>query len=216
MRFIIIGCGRMGAGLALVLSRRGHAITLIDKDRGAMEQLEPSFRAQTIVGTGFDQGVLLQAGIEHADGLAAVTDSDEANVVVARLARLVFHVPRVVARLYDPRKVEVYRRLGVQIVAPVSWAISRFADLLSYSELDAIMSLGGGEVEIVQLEVSPLLVGRKVSAIAVPGEVHVIALSRKGKAFLPSSETVFQRDDSVHLAVLTASSERLRAILALT
>ncbi len=216
MRFIIIGCGRMGAGLALALGLRGHTITLVDKDRGAMEQLEQPFRAQTIVGTGFDQEVLLQAGIEHADGLAAVTNSDEANIVVARLARLVFQVPRVVARLYDPRKIEIYRRLGVQIIAPVSWAISRLADLLSYSELDVIMSLGSGEVEIVEVEVPPLLVGRKVSAIAVPGEVQVVALSRKGKTFLPSSETVFQRDDSVHIAVLTASAERLRAVLALT
>jgi trk system potassium uptake protein len=216
MRFMIIGCGRMGTGLALVLSQRGHTITLIDKDRAALEQLEQPFRGQTIVGTGFDQGVLIQAGIEHADGLAVVTNSDEANVVVARLARLVFQVPRVVARLYDPRKVEVYRRLGVQIVAPVSWAISRFADLLSYSELDAILSLGSGEVEIVEAEVPPLLVGRKVSVIAVHGEVHVVAVSRKGKTFLPSSETVFQRDDSVHIAVLTASTERLRAMLALT
>jgi trk system potassium uptake protein TrkA len=205
----------MGAELARVLGLRGHTITIIDKDREALEQLEQPFRAQTIVGTGFDKGALLRAGIADADGLAAATNSDETNVVVARLAKLVFRVPRVVARLYDPRKAEVYRRLGIQIVAPVSWAISRFADLLSYSELDAIMSLGGGEVEIVEVDVPPLLVGRKVSAIAVPGEVHVVAISRKGKAFLPSSETVFQRDDSVHIGVLTASVGRLRSILAL-
>jgi trk system potassium uptake protein len=216
MRFIIIGCGRMGAGLARTLGLRGHAITVLDKDRAAMEQLEQSFQGQTIVGTGFDQGVLIQAGIEHADGLAAVTNSDEANVVIARIARLVFHVPRVVARLYDPRKAEVYQKLGVQIVAPASWAINRFADLLAYSELDAILSLSNGEVEIVQLEVPALLVGHKVSAIAVPGEIHVIAINRRGKAFLPSSETVFQKDDSVHIAVLTTSAGRLRAILALT
>lgn len=216
MKFILIGCGRMGAGLALALSRRGHTITLVDKNREALEQPERLFRAQTIVGTGFDQGVLLQAGIEHADGLAAVTNSDETNVVVARLARLVFKVPKVVARLYDPHKLEVYRRLGVQIVAPASWAINRFADLLSYSELDTVLSLGSGEVEIVEVEVAPLLVGRKVSAIAAPGEVRVVALSRKGKTFLPSSETVFQKGDLVHIAVLTASAERLRAMLALT
>ena len=215
MKFIIIGCGRMGAGLALVLGMRGHTITLVDKDREAVEELTQSFRARTIVGSGFDRAVLLAAGIDHADGLAAVTDSDEANVVVARVARLVFHVPRVVARLYDPRMAEVYRMLGVQIVAPVAWAISRFADLLSYSELDAILTLGSGEVEIVETGVPPLLVGRKVSAIAVPGEVHVVALTRKGKTFLPSSEAVLQRDDSVHFAVLASSAERLRAVLAL-
>jgi trk system potassium uptake protein len=216
MRFIIIGCGRMGAGLARVLSARGHTITVVDKDPGAAERLDASFRGQTVVGTAFERGVLLEAGIERADGLAAVTNCDETNVVVARLARLVFQVPRVVARLYDPRKVEVYRRLGVQIVAPVTWAVNRFADLLSYSELDTILSLGNGEVEIVEVEVPPLLVGHKVRAVTVPGEVHVIALCRGGKAFLPTSETVFQRDDSLQIALLAVSVERLRAMLALT
>lgn len=216
MKIIIIGCGRMGAGLSRVLSLRGHAITVVDKDPAAMEQLEQPFRGQTVAGSGFDHELLLKAGIEHADGLAAVTNSDETNVVVARLARLVFQVPRVVARLYDPRKAEVYHRLGVQIVSPASWVINRFADLLSYSELDAIVSLGDGQVEIVEAQVPALLVGHKVSAIAVVGEIHVVALSRKGKTFLPSSETAFQRDDTVHIAVLTASAERLRAILALT
>ncbi|GLI35062.1 potassium channel family protein [Desulforhabdus amnigena] len=216
MRFIIVGCGRMGAGLARVLSSRGHTITVVDEDRDAMERLKHSFRGKTIVGSGFGRGVLLEAGIERADGLAAVTDNDETNIVVARIARLVFQVPRVVARLYEPRKVEAYQKLGVQIVAPDSWGINRFADLLSYSELDTILSLGDGEVEIVEMEIPVLLVGRKVSAVTVPGEVHVVAVSRRGKAFLPTSETIFQKNDSLHIALLTASSERLRAILALT
>jgi trk system potassium uptake protein TrkA len=215
MRFIIIGCGRMGAGLARTLCLRGHAVTVLDQDRGVLAKLEQSFPGEALLGSCFDRSVLLRAGVEHADGLAAATNSDEANVVIARLARVVFQVPRVVARLVDPRKAEIYHRLGVQIVAPISWAIRRFADLLSYSELDAILSLGGGEVEIVNVEVPPLLVGHKVSAISIPGEVHVIAVSRRGKAFLPSSETVFQKDDSLHIAALAASVERLRSVLTL-
>ena len=215
MRFIIIGCGRMGSGLAGALDSHGHEVTLIDKDHAVLERLDQSSRARMIVGNGFDRKVLLEAGIERTDGLAAVTNSDETNIVLARLARLVFHVPRVVARLYDPLKMEIYQRLGVQIVAPVKWAINRLADLLSYSELDTILSMGNGEVEIVEVEVPPLLVGRKLSALNVPGEVHVIALSRRGKSFLPTSETVFQRNDSVQIALPATSIERLRGMLAL-
>jgi len=215
MKFIIIGCGRMGSGLARILTSHGHTITVVDKDRAAVERLEQSFQGRKIIGNGLERGVLLEAGIERTDGLAAVTNSDEANVVVARLARLFFQVPRVVARLYDPGKVEVYQRLGVQIVAPVPWAVNRFAELLSYSELEPVLSLGNGEVEIVEIEVPPLLIGRKVSAVTVPGEVYVIALGRGGKAFLPTPETVFQRDDSVHMAVSASSIERLRAMLGL-
>jgi trk system potassium uptake protein TrkA len=213
MKFIVVGCGRMGAGLARTLSLRGHAVTVMDKDRDVLAGLEKSFPGQAVAGSGFDRNALVRAGIRQADGLAAVTDSDEANLVLARLARHVFQVPRVVARLVEPRKAEIYHRLGVQIVAPVSWAVRRFADLLAYSELDAVMGLGGGEVEIVELVVPPMLAGHKVSAVSIPGEVSVIAVSRHGKAFLPSSETVFEKDDLVHIAVLTTSVERLRAVL---
>lgn len=215
MKFIVLGCGRMGVGLARILSARGHSVTVLDRDPSALERLDASFSGKRIVGSGFEREVLLRAGIERADGLAAVTSSDETNLVVARLARNVFRVPRVVARLYDPGKVEAYRRLGVQIVAPVSWAMDRFADLLSYSELDTVLSLGAGEVEIVEVDVPVLLVGKRVREVTVPGEVHVVALSRGGKAFLPTSETVFEREDSVHIALLAASSERLKAVLGL-
>jgi trk system potassium uptake protein TrkA len=213
MRLIVVGCGRMGVGLARVLSQRGHSITVMDRERTAMERLAPWFRGETVAGSAFHREATLRAGIERADGLAAVTDSDEANVVVARLARLVFRVPRVVARLVDPRKAEIYHRLGVQTVAPISWAMHRLADLLAYSELDALLSLGGGEVELLAVDVPALLVGRKVSTLTAPGEVRVVALTRRGRAFIPSPETVFQKDDSAHLAVLTTSIERLRSLL---
>lgn len=213
MKFIIVGCGRMGAGLSQALHKRGHIITLIDKDSAAVERLESPYRERSIIGSGFDRDILHRAGIESADGLAAVTNSDEVNVVLARMARLIFQVPKVVARLVDPRKADIYGRLGVQIVAPVYWAINRFVDLLSYSELDTLTSIGSGEVEIVQAEVSPLLSGRRVGDVTVPGEIHVIAISRQGKTFLPSSETRFIREDVMHIAVLTDSTEHLRKLL---
>jgi trk system potassium uptake protein TrkA len=216
MKFIIIGCGRMGVGLARLLISRGHTVTVVDKDSIAIERMGGSFQGQKIVGSGFDRRVLLQAGIERVDGLAAVMNNDDANLVAARLARHVFRVPKVAARLYDPRKVDVYNRLGVQVVATIPWTVNRFADLLSYSEMDTILSLGNGEVEIVEIEAPALLVGRKVGAVAIPGEVHVIAISRKGRTLLPTSETVFQKGDAVHIALLAASSERLKTMLSLS
>lgn len=216
MRFIVIGCGRMGAGLARTLDLQGHAVTVVDGDAGAVERLGLTFRGQTLVGSGFDRDLLVEAGINHADGLAAVTNSDETNLVVARVARAVFRVPKAVARLVDPRRMSLYQRLGVQTVAPIPWAIHRFAELLSYSELDAVLSLGSGQVEIVDVDVPAMLVGRKVSTIAVPGEIQVIAVTRFGNTFIPSSETQIQKADGLHIAVLTTSVERLRTILAVT
>lgn len=216
MRIIIIGCGRMGAGLAQTLNLRGHTVTVVDNDPTAFERLGPTFKGQTVVGVGFDREVLLKAGIERADGLAAVTASDEANVVAARLASRVFHVPRVVARLYDTRQAEIYRRLGLQTIAPITWGIHQLADLLCYSPLDTVLSLGSGEVDLVEAEIPPLLVGRTVNELTVPGEIQVVAISRGGTTFLPTLGTVFQDSDLVHLAVLAASADRLRALLGLT
>jgi len=212
MRIIVIGCGRMGSGLAETLNLRGHAVTVVDKDRDAFKHLGPTFKGQTVVGMGFDREVLLRAGIQRADGLAAVTASDEANVLAARIASQVFRVPRVVARLYDPRKAEIYRRLGLQTISPITWGINRVAELLCYSPLDTVLSLEGG-VDIVEVEVPHLLVGRTVRELAIPGEVQVVTISRGDKAFLPMPGTVFQEGDRVHLAVLTASTDRLRTML---
>ncbi len=215
MKIIIIGCGRMGAGLARTLSLQGHEVTVVDSDPAAFERLGPAFKGQTVVGVGFDREVLLRAGIQRADGLAAVTVSDEANVVAARLTSQVFRVPRVVARLYDPRKAEIYRRLGLQTIAPITWGIHQIADLLCYSPLETVLSLGSGNVDLVEVEIPPLLIGRTVNELTIPGEVHVVAISRGDKTFLPTLGTVFQQGDRLHLAVLVASADRLKALLGL-
>jgi trk/ktr system potassium uptake protein len=213
MRMIIIGCGRMGAGLAQTLAQRGHMVTVVDNDPAAFERLGPAFNGQIITGVGFERDVLLQAGIERADGLAAVTASDEANVVAARLARQVFRVPRVVARLYDPRKAEIYRRLGILTISTTTWGIQRIAELLCYSDLDVVMSLSS-EVDLVQINVPPLLVGRTTQALSVAGEVHPVAIDRAGKMLLPTPETAFQEGDRIYIAVLAESADRLKALLA--
>jgi len=214
MKIIIIGCGRMGSGLARVMSLRGHAVTVVDRDQAAFERLGAGFKGQTVVGVGFDREVLLRAGIDRADGLAALTESDEANVVAARLASQVFHIPRVVARLYDPRKAEIYRRLGLRTIAPVRWGITRAADLLSHSQLEPVVSLGS-DVEIVEVEVPPLLVGRMVNELMAPGEIHVVAITRGGKTILPTLGTLFREGDMIHIAVLSTSADRLTELLGL-
>ena len=215
MRIIIIGCGRMGAGLALTMSQRGHAVAVVDKDPTSFERLGPSFKGEVIEGIGFDREVLLAANIEKADGLAALTASDDVNVVVGRVASQVFRVPRVVARLYDPRKANVYGRLGLHTISPTTWGINQAADLLCYSPLDAILNLGSGEVNVIRTEIPVLLVGRMVKELTVRGEIHVVAISRDGKPFLPTLGTEFRWSDIVYLVVLATSTDRLRTLLGL-
>ena len=212
MRILVIGCGQMGAGLAQMLSLRGHAVTVIDKDNGAFERLGVAFKGRTLVGVGFDRTVLEEAGITRVDGLAAVTNSDEANIVIARLAREFFRVPRVVARVVEPRKAEIYRRLGLQTISTTLWGVNRIANLLTYTDLDAVFDLGS-EVELVEAEVTPALAGRTVYNLTIPGELHVVSISRGGKTFLPTSGSAFQIGDRVYCAVLAGSADRLKALI---
>jgi trk system potassium uptake protein TrkA len=215
MRILVIGCGRVGSGLARSLSLQGHAVVAVDKDVAAFERLGPAFKGKTVAGVGFDRDVLVQAGIERADGLAAVTASDEANIIIGRLATQVFRVPRVVARLYDPLKAEIYRRLGLQTITPITWGINRIAEMLSYSPLSTVATLGAGDVDIIEAEVPPALVGRTVRDLTVPAEANVISVTRNGSSFLPTSGAVLQDGDIIHLVVLGASADRIRSMLSL-
>lgn len=213
MRFIVTGCGRTGAGLARTLDTAGHQVAVIDSDETAFERLGSTFRGTTVHGVGFDRPVLERAGIEAVDGLAAVTGNDEVNAVVARLASRIFRVPKVVARLHDPLEAEIYRRLGVQVVAPVDWSIHRTADLLTFTEASVLVSLGSGQVDLVQAEAPALLAGRTVSEVTVPGEVLPVAISRAGRTFLATGETTIQVGDHLHVAVVGASRGRLETLL---
>ena len=216
MKIMIIGCGRQGTELAKTLCQNECEITVVDNDPAAFERLGPPFRGQIIHGDGLDRDVLEKGGIERADGLAAVTASDDTNIVVARLARQVFLVPRVVARVHDPLKAEIYRRLGVQTVTPVALGTQRFAELLTFSPLEPIKRLGTGEVGIVEMDVPPNLVGRIVNELTVPGEIVVAAITRDDKTYMPTLGAIFQDKDIIHLTVAASSMDRLKALLGLT
>ena len=212
MRALILGCGRSGGGLAQRLAVAGHAVTIVDSDPAALAGLPAGFSGRTVVGDVLDRRVLVAAAIEQSDGLAAVTVRDDINLVAARLARLVFHVPRVIARVYSPRAAEIYRRLGIQTVTTTTWGINRIAELLSYAELEPVASLGS-DVDVVNADVPALLVGRPVSALTRPGEIHVAAISRGGKTFLPHLGTILEADDLLHLVVLASAADHLAALL---
>jgi trk system potassium uptake protein len=215
MKIIIVGCGRIGSKLAHDLSLGGHHVTVIDSNPAAFDRLGPGFQGEKIIGVGYDRDVLTQAGIERADGFAAVTSSDEANVTVARLARQIFQVPKVVARVYEPGKAKIYRRLGLQTISSIELGSNRLADLLSSSPLETLISLGNGEVHVVNAEVPAMLIGRSVADLAVPGEFQVVAITRNGKTFLAAPAMVFAYGDLIHLAVNSVSMDRLRGSLGL-
>ncbi len=215
MKIIIVGCGRIGSGLAMKLSQGDNEIIVIDQEPLTFKHLSTGFKGKTIAGVGFDREVLLTAGIKRTDSLAAVTSNDEANALTARIASQIFGVPRVVSALHEPRKAEIYRRLGLQVFDPMSWGVNRVADLLSFAPVNVAMSIGNGDVDIMEIEIPALLVGRRVGELTIPGEVSVISISRGNRSIIPVINTVFENRDLVHLAVATASGDRLKSLLGL-
>jgi trk system potassium uptake protein TrkA len=215
MKVIIVGCGRAGAELALQLLQDGHDITVVDKDPKAFYRLGEGFKGETVTGIGFDRDVLIRAGVQRADALAAFTDGDNTNIITARVARNVFRVPKVVARLYDPRRAEIYQRLGLQTVSSTAWGVNRAIQLLIHPDLHVAATLGNGDVEVVELEVPSHWVSRTLNNANVPGEISVVALTRKDKTIIPTLGTVFQEGDRVAIAVLVSSRGRLEDLMAL-
>jgi trk/ktr system potassium uptake protein len=213
MRIIVLGCGRVGAGLATALALRGESVAVVDRDRRALDKLGEGFGGVRIEGDALDRELLENARIDSCDALAAVTGSDEVNAVAARLASHRFKVPRVVARLYDPGKAALYRRLGVQTVSQVEWGIERIVELVTSSDIGAARTLGSGQVDLVDVTVPPTLEGRRLGELEVPAEVRVVALSRSGRTFLADTPVLFERGDIAHLAVAAGSSGRLESLL---
>lgn len=120
MNVVIMGCGRVGAQLAMLLDTEGNRVTVIDLEPAAFRRLPASFRGRAVVGNGIDMDALRRAGIEEAEAFAAVTQGDNRNVMAAQLAKHVFHVPRVVCRIYDPIREEIYHRLGLETISPTT------------------------------------------------------------------------------------------------
>ena len=215
MKVIVVGCGKMGSGLALELVKKGHLVTVVGSSVEELSILGKSFQGDTIVGVAFDKQILEQAGIQRADAIVACTKSDETNALIGRIARNTYRVPRVISRLYDPRKAEIYRTLGIQTISATEWGVKHAIELLSYDQLDIVAGLGNGGVDIVRVEVTELLVGKKIVDITVAGEFSVCALSRQNQTFLPTLGTVLQKGDVVYCNVLVSSVKQFKHVLGL-
>lgn len=214
MKFIVAGCGHQGAELALSLTKSQHSVSVIDMNARNFEQLGKNFKGELIQGIAFDRQVLLSAGIDMADGLAAVTSSDDANIVTALLARNIFHVPQVVARVNDPRQAEIYNRLGLQTSSPIRLAVSQLMIILTQRDFDSVMRFGGGEVQLLRLEVPMSFVGQNLNSLSILGDISVVAITRENKAFLPTLGTILETGDVLHIASTSNALPRLANLLA--
>ncbi|QIZ36746.1 TrkA family potassium uptake protein [Saccharopolyspora sp. ASAGF58] len=205
MHVVIMGCGRVGASLAAALQRLDHTVAVVDKNPQAFHRLGKDFRGQQVTGNGFDRDILVEAGIEQAAAFAAVSNGDNSNIVSARVARETFGVEHVVARIYDPKRAEVYQRLGIPTVATVPWTTDRFLRMLLPEGVATAWREPSGTVAVLQLPLDDGWVGRRVAELEATTGARVAFIMRFGNGVLPDAKTVIQADDTVYVAALSGT-----------
>lgn len=210
MNVIVVGCGRVGAQLAYRLSQKGHQVTVLDQAVTAFDNLPTDFRGRTVEGEVLAQGVLHRAGIDQADGLAAVTNSDSLNAVVAHLARSVYQITNVVVRNYDPRWQPLQEAFGLQVISSSAWGAQRLEELLYGAEIRVVFSAGNGEVEVYELEIPASWRGHTLQELLSGAQCLPVALTRAGQALLPGHDTLLEECDVIHVSATFEGIESLR------
>jgi trk system potassium uptake protein TrkA len=206
---IVIGCGRVGSELAGNLERDGHSVAIIDKNANALRRLLPGFKGRRVIGFGFDQEHLIEAGIKEADALAAVTNGDNSNILAARIARESFGVQHVVARIYDPRRAAIYERLGIPTVATVSWTVDQVQRRLLPGQQPNEWMDQSGNVALVERSLPDHWAGRKLGALDEPGRFQLSAITRLGAAQVVRPDTIGQQGDILYFMAAADAADEL-------
>ena len=209
-----MGCGRVGTQLAQTLDSAGHSVAVIDQDPKAFATLGPDFKGQTVTGIGFDRDRLREAGIEQADAFAAVSSGDNSNILAARVARETFGVGTVVARIYDPRRAEVYQRLGIPTVASVPWQTDQILRRILPGHDSDEWGDASGLITITQLPVGNRWVGERYSRLERESGARIAFITRLGKGMLTDIDSVVQDGDIVHVVLTQDRREQASTVLA--
>jgi trk system potassium uptake protein TrkA len=212
VHIVIMGCGRVGSTLAHGLETRGHSVAVIDRNAEAFRRLPADFAGLTVAGVGFDRDTLLEAGIENADAFAAVSSGDNSNIIAARVARETFGVERVVARIYDPKRAEVYERLGIPTVATVRWTADRMLRAIDPHGSTEVWRDPTSSVSMVEVVLEPGWIGHRVQALEESTGARVAYLMRFGIGALPTPSMVLQEGDQVFMLVTDDIAETVTRI----
>lgn len=198
MHVVVMGCGRVGSSLAQSLDALGHSVAVVDLDAASFRRLPATFGGHTVAGIGFDRDRLIEAGIERADAFAAVSSGDNSNIISARVARETFKVPKVIARIYDPRRAEIYQRLGIETVATVAWTAQQMVSSIC-QEFAEDWHDTTGTITMAPMDYNPAWIGERVFRFTEQSGARVAFITRMGSAVLPTRETVLQDGDKIHV-----------------
>lgn len=213
MNIVVIGCGRLGAELALRLFKQGHDVVVVDQTSEAFANLPPEFRGRLIEGEVLNRDVLERADIADADAVAVVTSSDSVNVVVGHVAREVYGVANVAVRNYDPRRRRLQEAFGLPIVSSAVWGAGRFESILTTGAVHSVLSAGKGEVQVFEVPVPQGFAGQTVDQLLDGGGLMAVAHTRHAKASLPSGDITLAAGDVLLVSGSVAAAKKLQTRL---
>jgi trk system potassium uptake protein TrkA len=212
VHIVVVGCGRVGSELAMQLSEEGHSVVIIDKNRDAFRRLT-RFNGTTLMGSGFDRDVLLQADARRADALAAVTSGDNTNILCARIARDNYRIKNVVARIYDPQRAAIYMKLGIPTVATSLWTTQQVKRWMMPADDSIEWSDGIGTLHLVERVLPDHLAGRPLDQFNKGDQVRVVGLIRAGVGRVDLEGLFAQEDDMLEFLVTSTGLSNLTAML---
>jgi trk system potassium uptake protein len=198
---VIMGCGRVGSTLARSLEDRNHTVSVIDNEPDSFRRLGPGFNGDKVTGYGFDQEVLEKAGIRRADAFAAVSSGDNSNIIAARVARETFGIDKVVARIYDPGRAEVYQRLGITTVATVKWTADQVLRRMLPAGAEPDFRDPSGTIRVDQVPAPAAWAGQQTIDFEVQSRSRIAWIDRLGEGMLPSRDSVIQEGDLLHMVM---------------
>lgn len=209
MYIVIVGCGRVGAELAKLLSNDGHDVVIVDRDPLAFNRLGGTFNGVTLVGNGFDPDILKEAGIEKGDVFCALTNGDNTNLIAAQVAKKIFAIPKVIARVYDPERAQIYQSLGLDIMSGTILFAAMLRDKIIESRFSSYL-IETKDVGVIQIEAKGSLIDQSIRDINLEGEFQVVAIKKIDGTIIPSPSTVLKKNDVIMAIVKTESLDKIK------
>lgn len=207
MYIVIIGCGRLGSGLAMELSNDGHDVVIVDKYAENLERLRSGFNGIRIKGVEIDNDILMEAGIDKADLFLAMTPADNINIMASQIAKDIFKVPKVIARIFDPSREFIYRKLGLQTISPTEVSINMIKNKIIDKNSDTKLILCN-DISIEEITINKLKFDN-ILEIEDKFNCRICAISRNGEYSIPNKEQLFQKGDKIICSINKDNKDKL-------
>ena len=216
MKVIVIGCGKFGITISEYLNRQNHDVTVVDNNREAFHSFNEDFTGKMICGFGYDKEILEQAGVTTADVLISCASNDSMNAVIASVAKNIFHVPTVIARMYDPIRARMFEAMGIYTLSVTRLEVDNIVEYLEDNKnWRVIRKLGNEDIQIVKVRADSSLEGTALSDLSVEGKMQLIALERRGRSLFPAPDMACEYHDMLYLAVQRGFIVQARELLKL-